>query len=382
MLLSGVVGSTAYGLAGPDSDVDRLGVFAAPTVEFHGLHAPVGKAATVVSHDPGDATFHEAGKLAALCLGGNPTVTELLWLDSYETESDLGHELVGIRSAFLSARRARDAYFGYATSQLHRLLDTGLFQSKMRKRVEKHARHLLRLLDQGFEVYSTGRLTIRVADPYRYMEFGRRVADDPQYARAALEQAEERFDAARSPLPDRPDEAKVERWLHRVRRAHLPWQPALALDTAPQRYEPKPGTPKAILVDVDGTVALHSSVGRSPFDWSRVGEDVPNASVIDAVRAMAYAGYDVVFVSGRSEECRDATAAWLGEHVLLPHYWGGLFMRAAGDMRKDSIVKLELFDRHVRDQFDVAAVFDDRAQVVSAWRSIGLTVFQVAEGQF
>ena len=31
ILLQGVVGSTAYGLSGPDSDVDRAGVFAHPT---------------------------------------------------------------------------------------------------------------------------------------------------------------------------------------------------------------------------------------------------------------------------------------------------------------------------------------------------------------
>ncbi|MFD7300744.1 DNA polymerase beta superfamily protein, partial [Streptomyces pharetrae] len=37
ILLSGVVGSTAYGLAHEDSDVDRLGVFAAPTESLHGL---------------------------------------------------------------------------------------------------------------------------------------------------------------------------------------------------------------------------------------------------------------------------------------------------------------------------------------------------------
>lgn len=217
VLLSGVVGSTAYGLAGPESDVDRLGVYAAPTVEFHGLRPPLGKAATVVLHEPGDATFHEAGKMAALCLGGNPTVTELLWLDEYETATELGRELVAIRTAFLSAKRTRDAYFGYATSQLHRLLDTGQFQSKMRKRVEKHARHLCRLLDQGFELYSTGHLTIRVADPDRYMDFGRRVAEDAQAARDALVDAERQFDSARSPLPERPDKATVERWLLRVR---------------------------------------------------------------------------------------------------------------------------------------------------------------------
>jgi hypothetical protein len=218
ILLSGVVGSTAYGLAGPDSDVDRLGVYAAPTVQFHGLHPPVGKAASIVRNDP-DVTYHEAGKLAALCLGGNPTVTELLYLDSYETTTRLGLELVEIRSAFTSARRCRDAYFGYATAQLHRLLTTGQFQSKMRKRVEKHARHLLRLLDQGYELYSTGTLTIRISDPDRYLSFGARVAEDHGNARAALAEAEAKFDAARSPLPEVPDEARVEAWLLDVREA-------------------------------------------------------------------------------------------------------------------------------------------------------------------
>jgi hypothetical protein len=63
VLLAGIVGSTAYGLAGPDSDVDHLGVYAAPTVAFHGLHPPTGKDATLVRHDP-DSTLHEAAKAA------------------------------------------------------------------------------------------------------------------------------------------------------------------------------------------------------------------------------------------------------------------------------------------------------------------------------
>ena len=61
--------------------------------------------------------------------------------------------------------------------------------------------------------------------------------------------------------------------------------------------------------------------------------------------------------------------------------------RAAGSERnapvsEDVTMKLELFDRHVRDSYDVRYVLDDRQQVVDAWRSIGLTVFQVAEGNF
>jgi hypothetical protein len=87
-----------------------------------------------------------------------------------------------------------------------------------------------------------------------------------------------------------------------------------------------------------------------------------------------------VFLSGRTAGCQDATTAWLTQHVGGP--FDGPFMRAAGDHRKDSIVKAELFDRHVRDTYDVTCVLDDRKQVVDTWRAMDLTVLQVAEGDF
>jgi hypothetical protein len=57
-------------------------------------------------------------------------------------------------------------------------------------------------------------------------------------------------------------------------------------------------------------------------------------------------------------------------------------MRPAGDSRKDSIVKSELFDAQIREAYDVVCVLEDRNQVVEAWRAMGLTVLQVAEGNF
>jgi hypothetical protein len=198
--------------------VDRIGVFAAPTVSFHGLDLPIERQATHVGHHP-DVTMHEARKLVMLCLSSNPTVTELLWLpdELYDMRVPLGVELVQLRQSFSAAQLVRNAYFGYATSQLKKLLDTGQFQSKMRARASKHGRHLLRLLDQGFAYYSTGHLPVRVDNPQRYIDFGEAVAADPERARPALAEAEARFDAVRSPLPDRPDRAVVEDWLLRVR---------------------------------------------------------------------------------------------------------------------------------------------------------------------
>jgi predicted nucleotidyltransferase len=208
ILLSGVVGSTAYGLAGPHSDVDRLGVFAAPTLAFHGLRPP---RETFVTHDP-DVTLHEAGKYCRLALSCNPTAIELMWLPAYEVRTPLGDELVGIRSAFLSGPKIKDSFLGYANQQFTRLLNKGAD-----RRTAKHARHLLRLVDQGLQLYETGILTIRLADPQRYLDFGERVAADPEAARGVLKDAQERFAAASTPLPERPDEVPVERWLRRVR---------------------------------------------------------------------------------------------------------------------------------------------------------------------
>lgn len=218
VLLSGVVGSTAYGLAGPGSDVDRLGMFATPTMKLLGLRTPPESHVTVRP----DATFHEAGKAARLVLAGNPTASELLWLpdDLYETRTVLGEEMIALRSAFLSAKKVHDAYLGYATQQFRKLIarsdEAG--SQDARRRTAKHARHLMRLVDQGLELYASGTLTIRLTEPGRYLDFGERVAADPQAAVPFMARAEERFNQTRTVLPDEPDAAAVEAWLVRVRR--------------------------------------------------------------------------------------------------------------------------------------------------------------------
>jgi hypothetical protein len=208
VLLAGIVGSTAHGLAGPESDVDRIGVFALPSLSLLGLDAP---AQSRVATAP-DVSMHEAGKAARLLLSANPTVTELLWLPAnlYEQRTRLGAELVGIRSAFLSSGRVRDAYLGYASQQFRKLLN---------KPNAKHARHLKRLADQGLSLYETGSLTVRVDDPESYRSFGERAARDPESARSVLANAQDRFGRTRSALPAEPDRDRVQDWLLRVRKA-------------------------------------------------------------------------------------------------------------------------------------------------------------------
>lgn len=143
-------------------------------------------------------------------------------------------------------------------------------------------------------------------------------------------------------------------------------------------YEPPEDGVDAIIVDIDGTVALMRD--RGPFDWPKVGNDIPNQPVIDVVRTLFDAGCEVIFVSGRSDACFPETCKWLDKHV--GRIYSELHMRKDGDWRKDTIVKYEIFNEYIRHDFNVRGVFDDRNSVVEMWRDIGLTVFQVADGDF
>lgn len=147
-------------------------------------------------------------------------------------------------------------------------------------------------------------------------------------------------------------------------------------------YVPDTSLPKAIIVDVDGTVALRN--GREPFDWSRVGEDLPNLPVIEVIQAMwahhgnHRDGLEIIFMSGRPEECRRQTELWLEANVSLPFQ---LHMRSDGDFRPDWIVKDELF-APLRGKYHFLSAWDDRDQMVRYWRKLGLQCFQVSEGNY
>lgn len=145
----------------------------------------------------------------------------------------------------------------------------------------------------------------------------------------------------------------------------------------PEVYISPNGKPLAIMVDVDGTLA-HMN-GRGPYDPTLYHTDEADAVVGNVVRSYHGQGYKILICSGRDETYRDVTTAWLKDHGVP---FDDIFMRRVGDKRKDSIIKRELFDEHIRDNYQIEFILDDRNQVVEMWRSMGLKVFQVADGDF
>lgn len=149
-------------------------------------------------------------------------------------------------------------------------------------------------------------------------------------------------------------------------------------EKVPEAYEPPKGKPFAIMCDIDGTLA-HMNGKRGPFDWKKVGLDDIDTVVRGILLSYKDAGHSIVLLSGRDSVCRAETEEWL-IHWGVPYE--SLFMRPEGDNRKDSIVKRELFDEHIRDNYRIDFVLDDRDQVVEMWRGLGLKVLQVEDGDF
>ncbi len=152
-------------------------------------------------------------------------------------------------------------------------------------------------------------------------------------------------------------------------------------------YVEDPSLPAAVMVDLDGTLAEKGD--RDIYDQSKCGSDLPRPAVISAVRAAMLHGKQIIFCSGRDDTWFDITAEWINTYVIplggedtLQWIKRHLFMRKAGDKRRDSVVKYEMFNENIRGKYNISYVLDDRKIVVDMYRQIGLNVFQVQPGNF
>jgi predicted kinase len=145
-------------------------------------------------------------------------------------------------------------------------------------------------------------------------------------------------------------------------------------------YVPDNSLPRAIICDLDGTLCLHN--GRGPFDYDKCDTDLVNKPIWDLLWLNHDAGSEIIYLSGREDVAKAKTVKWLEINNCPPRAYHKLYMRKSKDYRKDSVVKYELFDHHVRSLYRVDFVFDDRNQVVEMWRKLGLTCLQVADGNF
>lgn len=133
-----------------------------------------------------------------------------------------------------------------------------------------------------------------------------------------------------------------------------------------------------LIVDIDWTLAFMRDQ-RSPYDYSKVSEDSVNPYLKGLLHIMPK-NLDIFILSWRGGECRKETKKWLDDNWIQ---YNRLIMRRKWDKRKDSIVKKEMYKKHIEWKYRVLWVFDDRQQVVDMWRlDLWLPTYQCWYGNF
>ncbi|BBH69664.1 nucleotidyltransferase [Actinoplanes sp. OR16] len=213
--LSVVVGSRAYGLAGPESDHDRRGVFVPPTRAFWSLDKPPAH-----FDGPLDEQFNwEAERFCVLGLQANPTVLEVLWTPLVETITPDGALLRDARQAFLS-RRVHETYGNYARDQLKKV-DSRRARTGVTN--HKQAMHMIRLLIAGAHVLRTGEVLVDVTPLRdRLLAIKRGDVPWPEVAAWSAELLTDLDDArTTTPLPGEPDRTRIDAVLREIRERNL-----------------------------------------------------------------------------------------------------------------------------------------------------------------
>jgi predicted nucleotidyltransferase len=243
IILSGITGSQAYGLARPGSDIDMKGIYVAPFRSVLGLNGSVVVAESKTQNNP-DREYHEVGKFVKLALKCNPTILEMLFLDEYGTLTNAGRALIDARKYFLSEPAIRGSYGAYAKAQADRLVrrndeskpwhsDPDADPAVVKARTEKHGRHTMRLLMQGTQLLTTGDMAVNVGDQRDYLfEMGELAGKDPErfYHHYMLVAAD--FDNIQTKLPQFPNRIVADELLVEIRltmrNAHI-----VLMETAP-----------------------------------------------------------------------------------------------------------------------------------------------------
>lgn len=209
------VGAHASGVGPDESEVDRRGVYAAPTDLLWGFEKPP-------SSVPGPGVERlnwELEEFCRLALRADPVALEVLASERIEVCTAIGDELRDLRSAFLS-QRAADSF--------RRATATEFARAAAAARTGGSPRHaqvaeVIRQLVIVENLLRTGELRLDVRSKRDVLN-AVRAGDVPWLEVESIVEGlrDQTVDAVlRSPLPVEPATAEVERWLISVRRRSI-----------------------------------------------------------------------------------------------------------------------------------------------------------------
>ncbi|MFL2797481.1 MAG: HAD family acid phosphatase [Paracoccaceae bacterium] len=144
-----------------------------------------------------------------------------------------------------------------------------------------------------------------------------------------------------------------------------------------------------IIFDIDGTILDISHrvkfALQNPKDWksfySNMDADQPIEEICTLLKSLIKDDTNqILFCTGRVEDYRKKTIEQINKILKGCKYFdidSFLYMRPKGDLRKDFMVKRDLYNKMINDGFDPVLVFEDKATVVEMWQELGLKCLKV-----
>jgi len=214
--LLGLQGSRGQGLQErKDADYDYRGIWIADNEEMLSLSKP--KETIEINSGAGDGdaefVFHEVEKFFRLAIKGNPSVILLFFVPKYDIKTNEGDMIIKNKNLFLSDKAIRNAFGGYAMSQILYIKRKG--KAQQGKKISKHLKHCFRLLDQGQELLETGKVTMPIKNPEKYFKISKERNIDKLFK--MFEERDKEFRNCKSILPDSPDIYMANKLLLKIR---------------------------------------------------------------------------------------------------------------------------------------------------------------------
>ena len=149
--------------------------------------------------------------------------------------------------------------------------------------------------------------------------------------------------------------------------------------------------PKAVIFDIDGVLA-EKSFERDYREYNKVDLDKPMKEMFRLLEYFSESSCKILLVTGRKEYCRNITQQWVVKHFNKCASFCKIdnddfdnrfkmFMRTGdvntGDHRKAHILKKEIYEKYIKQNYDVIMAIDDDTDVCQMWRNEGLLTLEV-----
>lgn len=146
---------------------------------------------------------------------------------------------------------------------------------------------------------------------------------------------------------------------------------------------------KAIICDIDGVLADSSHrqhfLQQNPKNWQEFFDAASEDKLIDKASWLINAlslNYDrILYLSGRPEQMRETTEAWLRKHFLFQHLKCKLIMRGKTDKNADAYLKRHWY-QELKEQYEIIMAIDSRPEACRMWRDEGVFCIRTAEVDF